>query len=219
MKIFIAVFAAIAVIACSDKTLAPDIKDTEPEFDVFKTGNIWELSRDGSDMTITVLEESSEIWVPEFWHGDSVEVHRTRVLEIKYFLEKLPVYKYYAIAHTDSGIYFGTNYPAIPNLLYPDSVFYKDFNIPVTNINHNEYNAFTKDYGSFIFTYSNETDYTVTKENYLDSQYVCTQINHRREQKKFDVLLRSGETFVYNPDIGFLNFLDYRLKLFTYNFD
>lgn len=200
--------------SCDISNSPVDIDPPVEKFELFKIGNIWELDRSGSQLRIKVVEEKNQNWALNFWDDDSLTQLKSKILEIKIFHDKLPEYKYYAVSETDSGWYFGTNFPSIPDLIYEDTIIYKDFfiykNIKDTTITED----YIKDYGSFKFTYQNKTQYSLENIEVADSIYHCVKIKHSREQTEFGENIKSGEEYYYSNDIGFIYFWDYKLLNF-----
>ncbi len=210
MNRFLILLSAVLIFSCSEQATEPvndnDDNDNYHQYPFLHNINSWELESDNSEMIIDIQPETDEYWAVNFWDADSLIKLKTKVLKVKYFKEKLPIREEYAISETDSGIFFGTNYPAIPPLYYKDTIIYKSFFLPYkvkdTIISENK----IIDYGSYVFTYANKTILRDTTYLYNDSLYRCISVSHLREQTEFDENLKSGEDFLINYELGFFRF-------------
>lgn len=209
MKYFSFFLLIIIFLGCEDNSQSPVINKYT---DIFSVGNSFEYQNENQKMIISVIEEKSIPWILNFWNEDSITHLNSIILEIKYFKEKLPVYFHCAIANDGKHKIFGTAKPQIPEKFIEDSLYYKSFylydEIIDTTIIHKE----IKDYGSFIFKYTDSLIYAGELFETKDTAYSVQKINHFRKQFEFGELTQSGEIYAYNKEMGFIQFWNYLLE-------
>lgn len=213
MSRFLIILSAVLFFSCSEQATEPvHDNDNYHLYPFLHNINSWELESNNSEMTIEIQPETDEYWALNFWYADSLIKLKTKILKVKYFKEKLPIREEYAISETDSGIFFGTNYPAIPPIYYKDTIFYKSFFLPYDAKDTVISEKKIIDYGSYVFTYLNKTFIKDTTFIFKDSLYKCLSVNHMREQTEFDETIKSGEVLIINYEKGFMSFRNYYLE-------
>ncbi len=218
LYILICLFTIIMIKGCSEDKVV-NTTPTIPDTVIFKiqTGNIWEYRNSNNEkLTFEIAEKIDTNWVLKFFMATPVKIKNTYICKVKKFIQGFPELSYYALAETDSGIYFGTN----SHYLVSDiKQFPHFFNYVFLKKNINDYGYTIKtdrideidgkqDFvvDSLIVNYKKEFKYSDSTYKEFDIKYFSKRYPNFKKSKLQEW------SFAYG--FGFTKFFDYNLVSF-----